>query len=128
VAAYLRTCGYDRIAREIPFYDRSIDIYALSQDANWSLAVELKLTKWRKALTQALVYQLCADVAILALPVRQADRVDLEALREHGVGLLAVRNDGSCEERLSPRSPGVLREDYKSECKALVHRKSRWQR
>lgn len=124
VAAYLRACGYDRVAREIPFYDRSIDLYGCREEANWTIAVELKLTKWRRALAQALVYQLCADVAVLALPARHADRVDLDVLRQHGVGLLAVLNDGACEERLSPRPPGVLREDYKTECRALMGRKA----
>jgi len=128
VAAYLRARGYDYVAREIPFYDRSIDLYAFCEETNWSLAVELKLTRWRKAFTQALLYQLCADVAVVALPAREAARVDMQALAEHGVGLLAVLNDGSCEERLAPRPPGVLRDDYKTECKLLMRRKSRWRR
>jgi len=126
VTAYLRSCGFDWVAGEIPFYDRSIDLYAVKESSDWCMAVELKLEKWRRALAQALVYQLCADVAILALPERQANGVDLGSLAHHGVGLLAVRNDGTCEERLRPSPAGVLREDYKTECKALGQGKARW--
>jgi hypothetical protein len=128
VASYLRSRGYNRIAREVPFYDRSIDLYGWREGANRSIAVELKLAKWRRALAQATVYQLCADVAMLALPARQADHVDLEALREYGVGLLAVTDAGKCEERLCARATSVLREDYKTECRALMRGRSRWQR
>lgn len=128
VATYLRASGYTRVAREIPFYDRSIDLYAFSDASGWSVAVELKLSRWRKAFTQALLYQLCADIVSVALPAQQATRVDLKTLDEHGIGLLAVRDDGVCEERLAARPLGLLRDDYKVECKVLMKRKDRWRR
>jgi len=125
VTAYLRSCGYNRVAREVPFYDHSIDLYALNESGDWSIAVELKLDRWRRALAQALLYQLCADVVTVALPMKHADRVDLSTYAVHGVGLVAVKNDGRCEERLTPRPAGVMRQDYKTECKALMRGKSR---
>jgi hypothetical protein len=123
VARYLRKKGFSRVRTELPFYERRIDLYGDGGGHGPTVAVELKLVKWRRGLIQALIYQLCADFSFLAVPSKTADRVDVALLREHGIGLLAVKNDGSCEERLSAACSDVLRSDYKAACRELSTRR-----
>src|SRR5207249_1486758 len=81
--------GFRAIA-EVPVDGRSADLVAISDDA--MVAVELKISRWREALRQAIAYQVWAPEAYVALPFRNAhaaarhrDRFEAE-----GVGLLAV--------------------------------------
>jgi hypothetical protein len=75
VRKFLNREGYDRVIRELPFFDRSIDVYgvawadeAKTTDAANTIAVELKLRKWQTALHQAALYQLCSDYSYVAMP------------------------------------------------------------
>src|SRR5262249_48839278 len=102
VRNYLRKT-YEQHRTEVPFYEHRIDVYGYWAATNDTVAVELKLRNWRKALQQALVYQLCSDYVFIAVPAATAERVDLEMLREHGIGLLAVDRD-TCTEHLPART------------------------
>jgi hypothetical protein len=75
VRKFLNREGYDRVIRELPFFDRSIDVYgvawadeAKTTNAANTIAVELKLRKWQKALHQAALYQLYSDYSYVAMP------------------------------------------------------------
>ncbi|MFZ3324204.1 MAG: hypothetical protein WA190_17650 [Usitatibacter sp.] len=102
------------MGKEVGFYDLRVDLYGYSAAAHKSLAVELKLSKWRRAFVQALQYRLCADEAVIALPASRIARIDLDLLGAHGIGLLSVTRYG-CVEVLAPRSFGIVRKDYQSQ-------------
>ena len=112
VWAYLRN-QYDQSREELPFYEHRIDLYGYSAETERTVAVELKLRKWRRALEQALVYQLCSDYVFIAVPSATAKRIDIEELRNHGIGLLAV-SDGECIEELPAVLSPVLNQNYKA--------------
>ncbi|GAG43766.1 unnamed protein product, partial [marine sediment metagenome] len=57
------------------FYEYRIDLFAFSQKLDVTIAVELKLHRWRRALEQSLLYQLCADFVFIALPAPTIARV-----------------------------------------------------
>jgi hypothetical protein len=98
VRKFLNREGYVRVIRELPFFDRSIDVYGVSwadeaktADAAKTIAVELKLSKWQKALHQAALYQLCSDYSYVAMPRKVAQTlVEHEDFKTAGVGILAV--------------------------------------
>ena len=90
VADYLRHTGLTIIQEELSFFQCSIDIYAASADGANTVAVELKLENWRKAVRQARVYQLCADRVFLAMPSVYVHRVDIDSLSCIGLGVLSV--------------------------------------
>ena len=113
VLKYLRGEGFVHLGTELPFYEYRIDVYGYSGGRDLSVAVELKLTKWRSAVRQALLYQLCADMALLAMPRRVTHRIDLDLLRSYGIGLIEVDDDGSCSLRLAPTTSGVVRAHYR---------------
>jgi len=81
--------GY-RVYLEIPFGARRIDVFAIHPKSGQTVAVEAKLSHWKRALKQARVCLLCADRVYVALPGEYAKRIDESAFRELGVGLLSV--------------------------------------
>lgn len=57
------------------------------------IAIELKLSDWKKALVQAQNYQLAADLVYIAFPLEKCELVikrAKERLERKGIGLLAV--------------------------------------
>jgi len=114
VANFASRKGFRLQTAELPFYEYRIDLYGFSQNADATIAIELKLTDWRRALEQAMLYQLCSDFVYIALPERSARRVDLTQLRENGIGLLAVFNSGSCSCLLPAVEHDEVRHFYRS--------------
>lgn len=119
VARFLRNRAFHSQGEEVPFYEYRIDVYAYSSRANLTVAVELKLTKWARAVEQALLYQLCSELVYIALPSEYVKRVNLEVLRRHGIGLIAVERD-RCREVLAPVTSDVTRLHYRSELVAML--------
>lgn len=113
VSKFARRKGFGLQYPELPFYEYRIDLYAFSHRKDSTVAIELKLTDWRRALVQALLYQLCADSVYIAMPRYYALRVDREELNAEGVGLLAVADSGSCVSLLSAGAHDQLRQRYR---------------
>lgn len=118
VRAYFKE-QYRQHTTELPFYAHRIDLYGYSAATDCTVAVELKLRDWRRALEQALVYQLCSDYVFIAVPATTAARVDLQELRAHGIGLLSV-SGRNCVEALAAVPSHVLNPNYKAAYTALV--------
>lgn len=112
ITRHLKGRRFRMLFKEAPFYDYRIDIFALSTAQNRCVAVELKLTKWRRAFEQALVYQLCADYAFVAMPKYALTRVPLDLFRTHGVGLIAV--GGRCHVVIPAQLSTVVCPTYRS--------------
>lgn len=64
-----------------------------------TIAVEAKISDWKNGLIQAQRYLLFSDYSYLALPEKNIKYVDVELLKEAGIGLLSVK-DGTLEEKL----------------------------
>ena|ERR1017187_3497333 len=116
VALYAQRKGYMLQKFEMPFFSYRIDLYGYSRTTQSTIAVELKLRKWRRALEQARVYQLCSDFVFIALPTISVPLVNLELLTAEGIGLievgfnkcrLIVPATQSCEVRRHYREPFV---------------------
>src|SRR6266700_4167207 len=96
VAKFAQEQGFCLQEHELPFYEYRIDLYGFSALRNSTVAFELKLANWRRALEQALLYQLCSDYVYIAMPERSAGKVDISQLRTQGIGLVSVRESGGC--------------------------------
>jgi len=114
VTGYIKRKGFCVHDTEMPFYHRSVDIYGYSKRNNKTIAIELKLHKWKQAFKQALIYQLCADESYIAMPQKYTSRVNLDLLSEHGIGLISVSEVGRCRKLIGARQSLVLRIDYKN--------------
>jgi hypothetical protein len=126
ISAYTRRQGYTRQSAEVQFYDYRIDLYGFSKPTGRTIAIELKLHKWQRAIEQALVYQLCADFVFIAMPASSIARVDLEAVARHGIGLIAVGTN-RCRLEVAARQSEEIREHYKRYYVELLKRCSAWQ-
>ncbi len=103
---------------EAPFYDYRIDIFGFSASDDRTVAIELKLRKWRRAFEQALVYQLCADLSFIAMPLAATPDLDLELFEEHGIGIIGVSSAARCRLVLPAARSSVVRSHYRRE---LLH-------
>lgn len=115
VSSYAKRKGFTHQYRELPFYDYRIDIYGLSRPRGETIAIELKLKDWRRALYQAMIYQLCSDFVFIALPETKAQKIDHAELAKHGVGLIVVGEHGRCRTSLEATRSTEVREHYRRE-------------
>ncbi len=114
VSAFLEMIGCYVVLPELKFVDRGIDLYGVtSSPDSVTYAVELKLTRWQKALRQAYIYQLCCDFSYVALPLSTVANVDLSQFELSGVGLLSVLQSGWVTEVVAPRKSVAQRALYR---------------
>jgi len=122
VSKYAKRRGFTRQARELPFFEYRIDLYGFSKPTGDTIAVELKIKDWRRALYQALIYQLCSDYVFIALPETNARLVDESELARHGVGLIAVGALGQCRVRLEAARSTEVRDHYREQYAEILAR------
>jgi len=105
------------IEQEIPIGSKCIDIVCARpklQAINGSphfdeiVAVEVKLKDWRKAIRQALVYQLSAKKVYIAMYHKYANKVQDRILEKYGIGLISVNGD-ACIEKEARNSRYVIK-------------------
>lgn len=87
-------------------------------------AVELKLKDWRRAVGQAVRYQLFAHEVYVALPVRHAAR-SLPAAQDLGIGVLGIADDNTVIELL-PASYNEPLDDTSRRLAAEISVSSSW--
>lgn len=113
VRGNLRRRGYRRQRAEVQFFEYSMDLYAYAAAIKRTTAVELKLNRWMRAFEQAMIYQLCADLVYLALPMRAAERVERPLLEQYGLGLIGVHSEPRCVVLLEARQSTVVMPSYR---------------
>ncbi|MFS0670150.1 hypothetical protein AB1L12_19820 [Peribacillus frigoritolerans] len=113
VKTYLRR-GFKAYA-EIQLSSRWIDIFMINQDTNETIAVELKLTQWKKAYKQAKIYQMVADYVYVGMPEKYIHRAidNKELFEEIGIGLLSINQNVSTS--LNAKRSEVIMEKIKRE-------------
>lgn len=110
-----RSPSYVRVAL-LPFLERSGYIRRLGPAAyakingfiptvSEVIAVEAKVSDWRKGAIQAKRHRSFANRVYLALAGEYLHRVQLDLLRRHGIGLLSVSNGKVVEVLESPMMP-----------------------
>jgi hypothetical protein len=112
ISRYARRQGYAQQTAELQFYEYRMDLYGFSKPTGRTVAVELKLYKWQRALQQALVYQLCADFVFIAMPTSSILRVNLDLIARHGIGLIAVGSH-NCQLEIEAKQSEEVRDHYK---------------
>ena len=127
VIKYFQKQSYS-VCREIRIGFCRADIIAY--DTTTMIAVELKLSDWKKALVQAKNYQLGAEYVYIAFPLKKSYLVLRKAkdnLLREGIGLLVVNEEMQVHEVISAKKSqkmfGVLRvsEIKKQERKRYRH-------
>ena len=89
VIAFLQDIGFYNVFREVPLGSRRIDLCAVDSRERIA-AVELKLRDLKGLLRQASTCRLAADLVYVAIPADQVRRLDVDLVREMGIGILSV--------------------------------------
>ena len=66
-----------------------------------TISIEAKIKDWKSGILQAERYLMFSDYSYLALPEEKVRNVDIDLLKNSGIGLLAVNDDG-LQEILKP--------------------------
>lgn len=106
--------GYRAFA-EVQLSSRWIDVLLLHEKNKEIIAVELKLTDWRRAYKQAKVYPIAADYVYVGMPEKYIHRAldNSNYFEELGIGLLAI--NGKAVEVVQAQKSSILLENVKSE-------------
>jgi len=90
----LELFGNDYFAvRGVQLGPKRIDLVLSSDITKKVIAIELKVSKWKQALRQALNYQLAADESYVAMFKKHSNPVDLQKFKSLGIGLITVDSE-----------------------------------
>jgi hypothetical protein len=117
IKLHLESMAFVLQKEQMPFYEYKIDIYSYCEKTRQTVAVELKLSNFAKAVRQALLYQLCSDLVYIAMPLSNANRCEKETVRRYGIGIIGIDDLGGCTIIENAAVSSVVRCDYK---RALV--------
>ena len=79
------------VTLEMQFFSKRIDLFAVNRKSLTTIAIETKLSNWKRASFQARTYLLCADYVFVALPSYLAHNVATKGFDRDSIGLLAVQ-------------------------------------
>lgn len=107
------------VRSEVPFNGKSIDVLAMDRKTRRLIAIELKVDKWRKALRQAAVYQLCANRVYVGLWHKHVNPQNLGLISSYGLGVIAIAPDARTKLKATivsePRRKALLNKNYARE-------------
>ncbi len=118
IVDYLKNEGYNYY-EEIKFLTRYIDL--VGHKKKKLIAIEVKVSNWKKALQQALACRLCAHESYIALSEKFVHRVQLDILKEYGIGLIAVK-DNSIEIIQRAKKSKIIHKSVKREVLNQIER------
>lgn len=75
---------------EVPMLSRLIDVVGIHQRNETIIAIELKLSAWKKAMSQAMVYRLVADYSYIGMPTNAIRNVEIEKFKDFGIGIIEI--------------------------------------
>ena len=84
---YLRSNKDDEVYAGVPCLSRCIDLLIVRRDQESIIAVELKLSNWRRALRQAEDHLLATNFSYVCMPKRVVSSACKEEFEKKGVGL-----------------------------------------
>jgi hypothetical protein len=120
VKCFFRNRGFRFQENELQFFDYNIDIYCYNRPQQKTVAIELKVYNWKRAIQQAQIYQLCSDYVYIAMPEETIQRIDRKQLETEGIGLLCVCLNGRCIETLKPQISQEINYNYKNKFIAIL--------
>ena len=81
---------YYTVAREVPHFEKRIDLALIEDTTEEIWAIEAKTKNWPQAIAQAIVNLAPANRSYIAVYANNVHRVCEETLQEHGIGLISV--------------------------------------
>lgn len=117
VERYFRNKNF-QTCKEVPLLDNSIDLVAYDNKFSKIIAVEVKVANWKRALQQAMLYQLCAHQVYVALWSNSLNKINLNNFNELGIGLISV--DGTARKITNPRRSYIIHKSLMKNVKNYI--------
>lgn len=118
VEHYYQREGYNT-EREVPMRNKVIDI--VCQNNEEIIAIEVKVRNWRKALRQAIIYQLCANRTYVALYHKYSSSVKSHFFLRYGVGLIEI--DGYIDIKIESKKNVAINPFYQEAIIQCIERR-----
>lgn len=74
-------------------YRKSIDILFKDKENGVLIAVEVKMSDWKRAMRQAALNTSYCHYSYVAIPYHLAEKIDRDTFRQLGIGLIGVKED-----------------------------------
>ena len=88
--------------KEVKLYNRIIDLLLVGKSNNSpKIAMEFKVKDWKKALQQAISYQLIADYVYIVMYQKYENLINNELIRKNGMGLI-IANSRNFKIKIKP--------------------------
>jgi len=113
IVQYFFSKGFMAYA-EVPLNNRWIDLYLVNRNSEETIAIELKVTNWKRAFNQAKVYPLVADHVYVGMPDIYIHRAinNKTYFESAGIGLISV--NGIAEIILAPKKSRIVSSKIKN--------------
>jgi hypothetical protein len=123
-APILELFGEDYFAAyNVQLGPKRIDVVLASKITDKIIAIEVKISKWKQAMRQALNYQLAADESYVAILEKHANSINLQEFNKLGIGLIAVNSEGKAVIRISAKPSPRKQNNYSTLLRAYVAEK-----
>lgn len=96
-------------AENIPLGPKLIDLVLMQKTSEKVIAVEAKVKDWRRALRQAINYQLAADESYVAISKKHANSIDCGKFERTGVGLIVIDLDSGKADIAIPAKESTIK-------------------
>lgn len=115
---FLMKKGYS-VLTEAPLLTKKIDALGFKEKFRRKklIAIEVKISQWKNALSQAIVYKLGTDLVYIAIWHEFIHRVNKKALKEFGIGLMEI--NGTTIVKLKPKKVNKIHQDIKEQLEQL---------
>ena len=114
------------VITEAPLLTKRIDVLGFKRGLfrKEMVAIEVKISHWNKALSQAIIYKLCTDQVYIAIWHQYIHRVNKEELRKYGIGLIEI--NGKAVVKQKPRKMKKIQSDVRNDLMDLFEKKKGW--
>lgn len=94
--------------QEVRLYNRIIDLLLIGKSDDCpKIAMEFKLKDWKKALQQAISYQLVADYVYIVMYQKNEKYINNDLIKKNGIGLI-IANSRKYEIKINPRKSNII--------------------
>jgi hypothetical protein len=98
-------------SEQVPLITKKIDLVLFEISSREIIAIEMKVSNWKRALQQAIYYKLCADRTYVALWHEYIHRVNQRIFKEEGIGLLEV--NGRITKKIDAKRSDLIQKSLK---------------
>ncbi len=108
------------VACDVQLGPKRIDIVLTSKEMNKIIAIEVKISKWKQAIRQALNYQLAADESYVAILKKHTNAINMETFKQLGIGLITIDSDGQASVKIPAKLSSRKQKNYSTLVRAFA--------